>query len=75
VNARRNFDADAFEFCILHSFSKSDYEDLKAEFKGIFGVSISKLYKYKRYQAKIEVRIEILQEGSYGSDNSNIEEI
>lgn len=61
LNTKRNFDADAFEFCILHSFSKSDYEELKNEFKGIvFWFEIEILKKVYRYSTKIKVGIEVL---------------
>jgi len=34
-NSKRTFDVTAFEFCIMYTFSKTDYDNLKTEFKGL----------------------------------------
>jgi len=46
-NSKRTFDVNAFEFCILYTFSKTDYDSLRNEFKDIGPRLRSGLKHYK----------------------------
>ena len=35
ANSRNSYNANAFEFCILYTFARSDYDGLKKEFTDI----------------------------------------
>ena len=72
-NSKRTFDVDAYEFCILYTFSKADYENLKHEFRGL--MTHKKYYIYiLRYWTKTSIRFKALQENSHERFNSNITE-
>ena len=38
-NSKRSADVNAHEFCILHTFSRTDYNNLKNEFKGLIDIN------------------------------------
>jgi len=46
-NSKRSFDAAAYEFCLLYTFTRADYENLRREFKDIGPRLRSGLKHYK----------------------------
>jgi len=56
-NSKRTFDVNAFEFCILYTFSKTDYDNLKNEFKDIGPRLRSGLKYYKNTHMSLLIQI------------------